>query len=98
MKLSLVVTKGTTGIDNPRIYGKARATFVGPALVFEGLTPGHYLLSLRSLSGSLLGRTDLNAVSGTASVALPANASGHRILAVLEAPGMETRTIPVLVP
>jgi hypothetical protein len=98
MKLKLVVAKGTTGIDNPRIYGNARASFAGPALVFEGLTPGRYTLSLRSVSGSLLQRTDLTASSGEMRVSLPRTVSGRRVLAVLEAPGMETRTIPVLVP
>jgi len=31
-------------------------------------------------------------------VSLPASLSGRRILAVLQAPGMETRTYPILVP
>jgi hypothetical protein len=97
MKLKLNVVKGTTGIDNPTIYGNVRASVNGSSLVFSGLTAGNYTLSLRSVSGKLLERTFLDASSAEIRVSLPASARG-RILAVLQAPGKETRIFPVLVP
>jgi hypothetical protein len=97
MKLKMTVTAGTDGIDNPTIYGNARATANETSLVFGNLTPGDYTLSLRDISGKLLQRTALTATSGDVRIALPASARG-RILAVLQAPGKETRIFQVLVP
>jgi peptidoglycan/xylan/chitin deacetylase (PgdA/CDA1 family) len=97
MKLKLTVTKGSTGIGDPIIYGRVRATVSGATLVFSGLTAGNYSLSLRSISGTLLGRTPLNATSDEERMALPSGARG-RILAILDAPGKETRVFPLMVP
>ena len=97
MKLKMTVTAGTDGIDNPTIYGTARATVNESSLVFGSLTPGDYTLSLRDISGKLLQRKALTATSGDVRTALPASARG-RILAVLQAPGKETRIFQVLVP
>lgn len=97
MKLKLNVTTGAAGVDNRNIYGNARVSVTGSALVFEGLTAGNYSVSLRSISGRLLERTSLMATSGEEHVALPASAHG-RLLAVLDAPGRESRSFSVLVP
>jgi peptidoglycan/xylan/chitin deacetylase (PgdA/CDA1 family) len=98
MKLKLTVTKGTMGIDDRTIYGIAQASVAGSSLVFKGLTPGGYTLSLRTVSGHLMQRLPLAASTSEIRVPLPGSTSGRRILAILEAPGMETRTFPVLVP
>jgi len=98
MKLKMSVTSGTAGIDNRTIYGNARASVTGSSLVFTDMTPGTYDVSFRTVSGALLDRATLSASSAEEHLALPASARGRRILAVLEAPGMDSRTIPVLVP
>lgn len=98
MKLKMTVTSGTTGIDNRTIYGNARAAATGTSLVFNDLTPGDYTVSFRTVSGALLERASFKSSSAEEQVALPSSARGRRILAVLEAPGMDSRTIPVLVP
>ena len=98
MKLKMSVTKGTTGIGNRSLQGGARALADGTSLVFTDLTPGRYTVSLRSISGRLLGRTTLDVHSSEERLALPASARGRRLLVVLEAQEMDARTFPVLVP
>ena len=98
MKLKMNVTRKMTGIDDPTIYGTVRATVAGSSLVFKGLTAGSYTLSLRTVSGTLIRRLPLAVSTGEIRVPLPGSTSGRRILAILDAPGMDTRTFPVMVP
>jgi peptidoglycan/xylan/chitin deacetylase (PgdA/CDA1 family) len=98
MKLKMTVTSGTTGIQDRTIYGKAEASAVGNSLRFEGMVPGDYTLSLRTLSGALLERSTFHVPGSDAEVAIPASAHGRRVLAVLDASGKDSRTLPIAIP
>ena len=97
MKLKLDIAK-TTGLVDRNIYGRVAASVQGDRLRFEGLVPGDYTVSLRTLSGALLGRGELSASSTEARMPLPAQVRGRQVLAVLDAAGKDSRTFSVWIP
>jgi len=90
MKLKMSVKAGGTSVTKYSIPGNARVSTTASSLVLEGLVAGDYTLSLRTIEGTLLQRTNLSAISSEElRVALPSSAHGRPLLAVLDAPGRQ---------
>ena len=98
MKLKMTVTSGSSGVlahgSLPATVGMA---MVGSKLVLSGLPVGSYRLDLRSLSGTLLSHSILDA-TGSQDLAVIAPVHARRVVAMLRSQDGNTLETPLWMP